>query len=593
MVSDLRSEFAQQVKSATNLRDLFTEYGHDLRGTGHTLECLCPFHNEKSPSCKVHPEDGYFKCFGCGKSGDVFEFVMLADQCDFPAAVQKLADKAGLSEKPLTVQELAAFKHLPEAFLRTLGVKEFAGGVVIPYWTASKKAARARLRHSLRGKKRFTWGRRDFDGKALQIVPYGVWRGGSGAVLLIVEGETDCWAGWNYGEHVLGLPGAENVKCLELAHIEKYARLIVIQEPGDAGEKFVRNVARRAKAVGYIGSVSGTSLIDSKDLSDLHIKAPGKFCETLFDSLQKAVEVRVDVPSDYTVADEIADDISGKRRNIDFPDCPALSTSLAMLPGNILLLCGAAGASKTFATLEWAYKWFLFGEQVAVLELEKYGTFHYRRIMAMWAKAEWMMTPYQVKTRPDEARVVEVAFRPMYNEMRKAELVSTVPDGQDATGAWILAWMERMYDSGRKILIIDPISLMQQEGNRADDDQRNFIGRAKTLNEKHGGRLILVSHPTKDQGEAPPQEKYIAGAANFMRATDSVFWLQPHDREVSVFWPLDDSGIPFVDGPTPAQKPYNRTMWVLKKRNAYMHRTHIAMNFDRDSLSHMERGFIE
>jgi DNA primase len=57
---------------------------------------LCPFHNEKSPSFKVSESKGIFKCFGCGKAGDIIGFVQEHDKLDFIAAVQKVAEITGL-----------------------------------------------------------------------------------------------------------------------------------------------------------------------------------------------------------------------------------------------------------------------------------------------------------------------------------------------------------------------------------------------------------------------------------------------------------------------------------------------------------------
>jgi len=58
---------------------------------------LCPFHTEKVPSFTVSEEKGFFHCFGCGAHGDVIGFVMRADDLSFSAAVERLANDAGLS----------------------------------------------------------------------------------------------------------------------------------------------------------------------------------------------------------------------------------------------------------------------------------------------------------------------------------------------------------------------------------------------------------------------------------------------------------------------------------------------------------------
>ncbi len=57
---------------------------------------LCPFHNEKTPSFSVSSDKQFFHCFGCGAGGDVITFVMRAENLDFPDAVRKLAEWAGL-----------------------------------------------------------------------------------------------------------------------------------------------------------------------------------------------------------------------------------------------------------------------------------------------------------------------------------------------------------------------------------------------------------------------------------------------------------------------------------------------------------------
>src|ERR1700684_2207706 len=67
-----------------------------LRKRGNDLVGLCPFHGEKTPSLHVHPDKGFFKCFGCGVGGDVFKFVQLLEGVSFPEAARMLAKRAGV-----------------------------------------------------------------------------------------------------------------------------------------------------------------------------------------------------------------------------------------------------------------------------------------------------------------------------------------------------------------------------------------------------------------------------------------------------------------------------------------------------------------
>ena len=67
-----------------------------LRRAGKDYRALCPFHEEKTPSFYVVPSKGFYKCFGCGESGDVFSFVMKRVGLDFTEAVKYAGRKAGV-----------------------------------------------------------------------------------------------------------------------------------------------------------------------------------------------------------------------------------------------------------------------------------------------------------------------------------------------------------------------------------------------------------------------------------------------------------------------------------------------------------------
>ncbi len=68
-----------------------------LKKTGKDFSGLCPFHQEKTPSFTVSPIKQIFYCFGCGKGGDVYNFVMDMEKCEFPEAVKVVAEKCGIA----------------------------------------------------------------------------------------------------------------------------------------------------------------------------------------------------------------------------------------------------------------------------------------------------------------------------------------------------------------------------------------------------------------------------------------------------------------------------------------------------------------
>ena len=74
---------------------IISSYSKLLR-KGNRFFGLCPFHKEKSPSFSVHPERGYFHCFGCGKSGNSIDFIMDAENLTYGEARRYLATKLGI-----------------------------------------------------------------------------------------------------------------------------------------------------------------------------------------------------------------------------------------------------------------------------------------------------------------------------------------------------------------------------------------------------------------------------------------------------------------------------------------------------------------
>lgn len=67
-----------------------------LRKNGAAFVGLCPFHNEKTPSFRVNPERGAFKCFGCGEGGGLFQFLMKIESLPFPEVVRRLGHEVGV-----------------------------------------------------------------------------------------------------------------------------------------------------------------------------------------------------------------------------------------------------------------------------------------------------------------------------------------------------------------------------------------------------------------------------------------------------------------------------------------------------------------
>ncbi len=88
-------DFLQELHDKNDIISVMQGYV-DLKRSGNSYMCRCPFHNEKTPSCSVSAEKGLFHCFGCGAGGDVITFVMQIENLDYIEAVRFLAQRAGM-----------------------------------------------------------------------------------------------------------------------------------------------------------------------------------------------------------------------------------------------------------------------------------------------------------------------------------------------------------------------------------------------------------------------------------------------------------------------------------------------------------------
>jgi DNA primase len=96
MAGMVSKEVIDQIRNALDISDVIGSY-IQVKRAGSSAKALCPFHKEKTPSFHINPARQAFHCFGCGAGGDVFKFVMLYENVDFPTALRMLASRAGVA----------------------------------------------------------------------------------------------------------------------------------------------------------------------------------------------------------------------------------------------------------------------------------------------------------------------------------------------------------------------------------------------------------------------------------------------------------------------------------------------------------------
>jgi DNA primase len=137
----ISSESLERVKQAADIVEVVSAHT-DLRRQGSHYVGLCPFHEERSPSFSVEPQEKLYHCFGCGVGGDVIKFVEEKEGLGFTEAVELLADRYGVELERQQEDPRAEAKRQQRRRLEQL--LERTAAFYASYLWESKEAAKAR-----------------------------------------------------------------------------------------------------------------------------------------------------------------------------------------------------------------------------------------------------------------------------------------------------------------------------------------------------------------------------------------------------------------------------------------------------------------
>lgn len=303
------------------------------------------------------------------------------------------------------------------------------------------------------------------------------------------------------------------------------------------------------------------------------------FNETLKDFRELATEItdtKERIEASKAVENLIDETLSGRRTVVQLPWRCLSSLTKAIQPGTVTLLCGTPGASKSFASLEILSKANEDGQPAAYFALEDSKAFHLMRLLAQRTNISGLTDPNWITENPILVRAAVDEYRDWLNQIgRRIQTCNT----KQAIYAELLRWCFAQAQDGVKLLIIDPITAIHRVGRQGWIEDNDFLQHVKRLLTDYSAALILVTHPTKTNGD--PSMEMLAGGAAFSRFAQTILWLEYHEVKNSSA----------ITACGTAATAHNRTMHVLKARLGKGQGARVAMTFT-DGLQLTEHGAI-
>lgn len=247
------------------------------------------------------------------------------------------------------------------------------------------------------------------------------------------------------------------------------------------------------------------------------------------------------------------------------------------IPGTVALICGDGGSTKSFWLIEATSHWYEMGIPFAMYQLEDERAMHAYRAIAQREKRPELLDHVWGEGREEEVS------RIMDKHTGFIDVLGRSLDGEtkdNITYDKLLKWTEERAKGGAKIIAIDPITMAAPEKDQWAAD-KNFTDSLKRIARDYSANVVLVIHPKKGRKGSISLDD-IAGGSAFGRFAHAVVWLDNHGDPIKSV---------VKDSFATMERLHNRTMHVVKARNARGQGARIAFNFNQD-LTFSEHGMI-
>jgi len=584
----------QELDTIRHSRDaLITELqqaGAKIKGNA----VLCPFHEDRHPSGGLFERDGIWRynCLACGVGGDVFDIRAKAAGITTAEAIKQLTGDQSRQKRKTTAQSTgrptAAFANL-QAVRDYLQSKVGSLASEHNYTNATGDTIQIVFRLLLvNGDKTFRPVHLTDKGYVLAAAPrplplYNLSNVIKADTVIVCEGEKCADTLTRYGfTATTSAGGAKNAKNSDWTPLAG-KNVILWPDRDTEGRKYMLDVEQILQSLQPQPRISildptGLDLVEKEDVVDFIeqlkvLNRPGAEITTaIAEALKKAKPVSIATE----IQQRLADITAGRYVCIDWPWDYVSRFTRALLPGTVTLLVGNPGASKSFMALQAFSFWNELDLRTSLYEVEEDRTFHLTRALAQRTGQADITDPNWVKENSQLVERLIADNREFLDDFGRCLYAS--PNTQP-TLAQLAQWIEQQAKIGCRIIGIDPITSAERGGEPWVVDSKFLQAIKRTATDYHCS-IILVTHPIK--AVSFPDLSQVAGSAAYQRFSQTILWLESHDEK--------SSKVRTAVGTT--EMNYNRTLHILKARNAKGMGLKLAFRFECDSLTLNELGLV-
>lgn len=535
-------ESIMQLKSIAKVSDIVETF-IKLKRTGSDYVGNCPFHNEKTPSFKIPVNGKFYKCFGCGESGDVFAFVMKQTNCNFNDAVEHVAKHYNFELDKDTkdyVRPVQRLEKIHPQFIKYFEDRGISNNTLLRFkisqsleWMPkAQKETPVVCFNYFRNEEliniKFRGPGKDFKlAKDAELIFYNIDAIKDTETAIIVEGEIDAMSMYESGIYnVVSVPNGTTPKgVMKLPYLDNCAeyfidkkQIIIATDNDQVGQNLKDELARRF-------GIEKCSFIeypnDCKDANDVLIKH-GR------DAVKSMVQNAIPFPIKGIVERETLENEIFDLYENGYPPgvkigIESLDKLISFMPGDLTTITGIPGSGKSEFT-DWlmaktsvnhGWKW-------AICSFENSPpVFHATKLIEKLSEKPFNKSATGISK--FELEMVSGYLSDNFFFINTMEADITI-DGILAKTA------ELVLRKGIKGLLIDPWNYIEHKvpnGYTETQYISDVLSKIRMAARKLGIHIFLIAHPTKLQKDKAtgkyevPTMYSISGSANFFNKTDN------------------------------------------------------------------------